>query len=130
VRRLGVDAAVDGRHEDITAAARSFAPEGIDCVLGLAGGPALERCLDALRRGGRAAYPNGVEPEPKKRPDMKITAYDAIAGISEFQNLGRAIKAAKLEVPIAAAYPLADAAKAHERLAKGHVLGKIVLRIR
>jgi NADPH:quinone reductase-like Zn-dependent oxidoreductase len=61
---------------------------------------------------------------------VKVTAYDAIAGISEFEKLGRAIEAAMLEVPIAATYPLAEAAKAHERLAKGHVLGKIVLGIR
>jgi len=32
-------------------------------------------------------------------------------------------------VPIAAEYQLADAAKAHERMAAGHVLGKVVLRI-
>jgi NADPH:quinone reductase-like Zn-dependent oxidoreductase len=31
---------------------------------------------------------------------------------------------------VPAEYALADAAKAHERLAAGHVLGKIVLRIR
>jgi hypothetical protein len=39
------------------------------------------------------------------------------------------VKASNLQVPIAAAYPLAEAAKAHERLDAGHVLGKIVLRI-
>jgi uncharacterized protein with ACT and thioredoxin-like domain len=32
-------------------------------------------------------------------------------------------------IPIAGEYRLADAAKAHARLARGHVLGKIVLRI-
>jgi hypothetical protein len=31
----------------------------------------------------------------------------------EFKRLARAAKAAKLEVPIAAAYPLADGANAH-----------------
>jgi NADPH:quinone reductase-like Zn-dependent oxidoreductase len=36
----------------------------------------------------------------------------------------------KLKVPIAAAYSLAHAAAAHQRIAKGHALGKIVLRIR
>jgi NADPH:quinone reductase-like Zn-dependent oxidoreductase len=39
------------------------------------------------------------------------------------------VEAAKLQIVIAAAYRLADAAKAHERLARGHVLGKIVLRM-
>jgi NADPH:quinone reductase len=130
VRRLGADATVDGRQGDIKAAAHSFAPNGVDAVLALAGGPALTRCLDALRRGGRLAYPNGVEPEPRKRHGIEIISYDAVAGVREFQRLGRAVEETKLQVPIAGVYPLADAAKAHERLAAGHVLGKIVLRIR
>ncbi len=86
--------------------------------------------MDALKHGGRLAYPNGVEPEPKKRRGIRIIPYDAIAGQREFDRLSRAVQAAKLRVPIAAAYPLAEAAKAHERIAKGHVLGKIILRIR
>jgi NADPH:quinone reductase-like Zn-dependent oxidoreductase len=129
VLRLGADTAVDGRRADIAAAARHFAPEGVDAVLALAGGNPLERCLDAVRRGGRLAYPNGVEPEPTKRPGIEIVSYDAVAGVREFERLGRAVEQARLQVPIAAAYPLAEAARAHERLAAGHVLGKIVLRI-
>jgi len=121
---------VDGRHGDIAAAAREFAPAGIDAVLALAGGEALERCLDALRRGGTVAYPNGVLPEPKARDGITIVRYDAIAGSAQFERLDSAITAVKLRVPIAAEYPLAEAAKAHERLEAGHVLGKIVLRIR
>jgi D-arabinose 1-dehydrogenase-like Zn-dependent alcohol dehydrogenase len=35
-----------------------------------------------------------------------------------------------LRVPIAAAFPLAQAARAHERIEKGHILGRIALRIR
>jgi NADPH:quinone reductase-like Zn-dependent oxidoreductase len=45
-------------------------------------------------------------------------------------RLGRAVEAAELEVPIAACYPLPEAAQAHEHLAAGHVLGKIMLRVR
>ncbi|HET6933531.1 MAG TPA: NADP-dependent oxidoreductase, partial [Candidatus Angelobacter sp.] len=127
VRRFGADVAADGKREDIVALARKFAPEGVDAVLAFAGGTALERCLDTVRRGGRVAYPNGVEPEPKKRNGIKIKTYDAVAGVREFEKLNRAVDAAKLKVAIAASYPLAEAANAHERLAEGHVLGKIVL---
>jgi NADPH:quinone reductase-like Zn-dependent oxidoreductase len=130
VRRLGADTAVDGRRENLTEAARKFAPDGLDAILALAGGDPLERLLDALRSGGRLAYPNGVEPAPKKRPGIKVTPYDAIAGVREFERLNRAVEASALKVPIAATYPLDDAAKAHERLAEGHILGKIVLRVR
>jgi NADPH:quinone reductase-like Zn-dependent oxidoreductase len=130
VLRLGAHIAVDGRNEDITVAALAFAPDGVDAVLGLAGGDALERCLDALRPGGRCAYPNGVEPEPGQRPNINLIPYDAVSGVRELQRLSRAVEDANLKVVIAGAYPLADAAKTHERLEAGHVLGKIVLRIR
>ncbi len=130
VRSLGADAAVDGRHSDIAAAAREFAPDGVDAVLAFAGGEPLENCLDALKPSGRLAYPNGVEPVPKKRPGIRITPYDAVAGVREFKHLGMAVEAAKLRVPIAGTFSLGDAARAHERLSEGQVLGKIVLRNR
>ena len=129
-RRLGADVAVDGRSERIADAIRQFAPDGVDAVLALAGGEALTRCLAALRRGGRLAYPSGVEPEPRKRRGIDIISYDAATGVRELERLNRAVEAARLQVPIVAVYPLADAAKAHQRIAKGHVLGKIVVRIR
>jgi NADPH:quinone reductase-like Zn-dependent oxidoreductase len=130
VRKLRADAAVEGHSKDITSAARQFAPHGVDAIFAAAGGAALTQCLDALRPGGRIAYPNGVEPEPKKRPKIKRTSYDAVAGRRSFEQLARAFKSAKIQVPIAAIFPLARAAEAHRQLAKGHVLGKIVLRIR
>jgi NADPH:quinone reductase len=130
VRRLGADAAADGRHDDLKAAALEFAPEGVDAVLALAGGKPLTRLLDALRRGGRVAFPNGVEPAPRKRRGVKVNSYDAAPGVREFERLGRAVEAARLKPPIAASFPLGQAAKAHQRLANGHVLGRIVLRIR
>jgi NADPH:quinone reductase-like Zn-dependent oxidoreductase len=83
-----------------------------------------------MKRGGRVAFPNGVEPAPRKRHGITVEGYDATPGVREFERLGRAIAEARLKVPIAASYPLARAALAHKRLAKGHVLGKIVLRVR
>jgi len=130
VKRLGADAVVDSRHGDIAAAAHQFAPAGVDAVLALAGGDTLERCLDALRPGGHVAFPEGVEPEPKARDGVAVIRYNAIPGAQEFERLNHAIEAAKLEVPIAAEFPLAEAAKAQERVEAGHILGKIVLRIR
>ena len=130
VRRLGADEAVDGKRSDIVASARRFAPGGIDALLAFIGGKELTRCLDTLRKGGRVGYPNGVEPEPKKRRGLKMKSYDAVSGVREFERLGRAIVEAQLQVPIAEVFDLARAADAHRRLAKGHVLGKIVLRVR
>jgi len=130
VKGLGADAVVDGRKGDIAAAARQFAPAGVDAVLAFAGGDGLARCVDALKPGGRIAFPWGVSPEPKPTVEVRSsTRFNAIAGAKEFEQLNQAITAAKLRVPIAAEYSLADAAKAHERLESGHLLGKVVLRI-
>src|SRR5437764_14798059 len=81
VRRLGADAVVDGKREDIAAAARAFAPHGVDAVLAFVGGKALTRCLDALRKGGRVAHPNGIGPTPRKRRGMKLKTYDGEPGV-------------------------------------------------
>jgi NADPH:quinone reductase-like Zn-dependent oxidoreductase len=76
------------------ATARRFSRGCIDAALALAGGDALERCLHAARPGGRVAYPNGVEPEPRPRENIKVISYDAISGVRQFERLGPAIEAA------------------------------------
>ena len=130
VERLGADLAVDGHRDDFVEAAFTFAPKGVDAVLVLGSGDSVPRCLDVLRQGGRLAYPNGVEPALEKRRGLKIIPYDAKAGVREFEKLNLVIKKARLKVPIAAEFPLEEAAKAHQRIEQGHVLGKIILRVR
>jgi NADPH:quinone reductase-like Zn-dependent oxidoreductase len=130
VREMGADVAVDSRHEDIAEAAHRIAPSGVDAVLALAGGDALERAIEALHHHGRLAYPNGINPKPTRRRGIKVIPYDGVSGVREFERLNRAVTEAKLRVPIAERFPLTAAAKAHERLAEGHVLGKTVLKTR
>src|SRR6195256_1389443 len=129
VREMGAHAVVEGKRLDVDDQARGFAPDGFDAVLALAGGDALERCLNVLRPGGRVAHPNGLRPAPKKRLGMTLVRYDGISGVREFERLNAAVQAARLKVPIAECYPLARAYKAHERLAEGHVVGKIILAV-
>jgi NADPH:quinone reductase-like Zn-dependent oxidoreductase len=59
-----------------------------------------------------------------------MTLYSFISGTAEFEHLNKAVEATKLGLPIAAEYPLAEAAEAHKRLEAGHLIGKIVLRVR
>jgi NADPH2:quinone reductase len=129
-RRLGADAVVDGHRDDFVEAAFKFALKGVDAVLVLGSGDSVWRCLDVLRQGGRLAYPNGVEPTLKKGHGLRVIAYDAKAGIREFEKLNRTVRKANLEVPIAAEFSLDQAAEAHRRIDQGHVLGKIVLLVR
>src|SRR6202035_4320630 len=80
----------------------------------------------------------GVEPS---RIDT-IVRFDAVAeygvkaegnavgaSASTLAQLARLIADGQLEVPIAATYPLSQVREAYQRLASGHILGKIVLTV-
>jgi NADPH2:quinone reductase len=75
-RRIEADDAVDGQDGDIAAAARRFSSKGVDAVLATVGA-GLEQVIETVRKGGRVAYPNGVEPVPKERRGIEIISYDA-----------------------------------------------------
>lgn len=128
VRRLGADSAVDGKHEDVTSAVQAFAPDGLDAALVLAGGEALQRALAGMKKGGRIAYPNGVEPEPHGAPGVKVIAYDGVPSPEVFERLNAWIAAAPFHVELGRVYELDEAARAHRDLTRHH-LGKLALRI-
>lgn len=128
--KLGADAVVDARKRDALDRIMAAAPEGLDAILAFAGSPVLNTAVNFVKAGGRVAYPNGVEPEPKRRPRVKMMAYDAAANQAAFARLARAVKKARLTVPIAATFALARASKAHIRVERGHIVGRVVLRVR
>jgi NADPH:quinone reductase-like Zn-dependent oxidoreductase len=53
--------------------------------------------------------------------------YNFVGGTRELERLNKEVVAGKLRVPVAATYPLDQAAEAHRRLEAGHLLGKIAL---
>jgi NADPH:quinone reductase-like Zn-dependent oxidoreductase len=126
-KRLGADAVVEGRKGDVPAAARAFAPGGIDCALLTAGGAPAERALDAVRDGGRVAYPNGVEPQPKARPGITVRSYDGTPSRDTIRKLNQLIEAEPFEVHVARTFRLDEADEALRALGQ-HFLGKIALR--
>jgi NADPH2:quinone reductase len=130
VTKLGAEGVFDPHRSNAFERLEKLAHGRLDCVLALAGGGVLEECLELVRPGGRIAYPNGVEPIMRRGSKVRMIAYDAQPGGRQFEKLEDAISEARVRVPIAALYPLAQAARAHERLERGHVLGRIVLRIR
>jgi NADPH:quinone reductase-like Zn-dependent oxidoreductase len=130
LEKLGAESIIDGRKRDALDRIKEAAPDGLDAILALAGSPVLDACVGLLSSGGRVAYPNGVEPEPKKRARIRMIGYDADANPTAFARLGRAAEAIRLVVPIAETYTLGQASKAHARLERGHVVGRIVLKIR
>ena len=127
VERLGADAVVDGHKDDVVAAAREFALNGLDAALFTAGGEEADKAIAALREGGRVAYPHGVDPEPKARSGLTLQGYDGMPDPQAIEKLNRLIESGPFEVHIARTFPLDQAADAHRAL-DSHYLGKLALR--
>src|SRR5215510_4219049 len=127
-RKLGADAAVDGRSDNVLKAAKEFAPEGIDAALVTAGGDKTNRALSAIRKGGSVAHPNGVMPEPRGPSGVRIEAYDGEANPAVIERLNSLIEAGPFEVYVDQTFPLEKVAEAQKALNEHH-LGKIALRV-
>jgi NADPH:quinone reductase len=128
VRKLGADAAVDGKRDDVAQAVRQFAPKGLDAALVLVNGKGLEPALALLRKGGRVAYPHGVEPEPQAPSGVKSLPYDGTPSPEAFERLNRLIAAGPFHIEVGGVYQLENAAQAHRELGRHH-LGKLAFRI-
>lgn len=126
-QQLGADAVVEGHTGDVAAAAREFAPDGLDAALVTAGGEIAERALAAVRDGGSIAYPNGVRPEPKVRPGVRVQSYNANYDPELMEKLSQLIDAGPFEVHVARTFSLDQAAEAHRAL-DTHFLGRLALR--
>ena len=126
-QQLGADAAVDGHTADVVAEAATFAPEGLDAALVLAGshvpGP-----LVLVRQGGRIAYPNGVEPEPGEIPGVRVQAFDGYSGREALDRLNQMIAMAPFRVEIGRAYRLDQAPQALRDVSRHH-LGKLAIAV-
>jgi NADPH:quinone reductase len=129
LHRLGADRIIDARRKESIDELRKYAPDGLDCLLALAGGDELERCLDFMRPGGRVVHPNGVEPPPSERRMFHVRSYDAVASPRALASLNRHIAGGKVRVPIAASYSLGKAAQAHRRLDGERLVGRSILQI-
>jgi len=127
-RRLGADAAVDGHADDVLARAREFAPDGFDAALVTAGGDATSRALQAMREGGRVAYPNGVQPEPEAGEGIGLTAYNGEPDGEIVARVAERISAIDLQVHVDRVFALEQVADAHRAL-DSHTLGKLALRL-
>lgn len=128
VKKLGADETVDGRNEDFVDAAREFAPDGFDAAILTAGGEAANKALHTLRDGGRAAYPNGVDPKPEAPEGVDLQSYNMNSSPEVYEKLNSLIENGPFNVHIERSFPLEEAAEAHRQLNE-HYVGKFVLEV-
>ncbi len=104
---------------------RSAAPK-VDAFIDTYGGDYVELALGELGIAP-ARVDTVVRFDAVGKYGVKAEGNAAGAGAAVLAELAGLIAAGELEVPVAAAYPLAEVRAAYTRLASGHVRGKLVL---
>ena len=123
VRRLGADHFVP-RSQDLTTAVHAIVPAGVDALVDAA--VLSIAAQEAVRNGGQHAHVQAGQTPPHLRG---ITVHQMFvhAARAELAELVRLIEAGTISTRVADTYPLEDAAKAYQQLAKGGVRGRLVL---
>jgi NADPH:quinone reductase-like Zn-dependent oxidoreductase len=106
---------------------------GVDVVLDTVGGPATGRFLATLKPGGALypVYPLGFDGgEAAAKAGYTVSATQVRSNGVQLQEAARLLENGTVKVAIDSSFPLKDAALAHERAARGHIRGKIVLTVR
>ncbi len=137
-RQLGADRVIAYKSEDVDAALRQFAPDGIDVYWDATGRPDVERALAVLARRGRIVLMAGLAhrcPLPvgpfytRGGTMFGFTVTDAT--VEELAGSARQINGwlAKgvLRGKVHATLPLSQAAEAHRMVERGGLFGKVVL---
>lgn len=126
LRELGADAFIDYTQTRPEEVARD-----VDLVLDTVGGPQSHRFLRVLRRGGALfpVYMAEYDPEEVRRRGVTTTSTQVRASGRQLAEIAELIDAGTLRVAVDSAYPLAEARQAHERAARGHIQGKIILTV-
>jgi NADPH:quinone reductase-like Zn-dependent oxidoreductase len=126
LRELGVDDFIDYTRSPPEDAARD-----LDLVVDTLGGPTTGRFLRTLKRGG-ALFPVFIGfSDAQEAADRGITVSmtQVRSNGSQLAALGKLLDAGTVRVAIDSTFALAQAQQAHERAARGHIQGKIVLTV-
>jgi len=125
VRGLGADEVIDHqtqRFEDLV--------HDVDLVYDLVAGDVQTRSWAVLKRGGTLVTTLGKPSEEEARQrDARAIGYQAQPNAGELREIRELIEQGKVRPQIQATFLLEDAAPAQQRLQRGHVQGKIVLRV-
>ena len=135
-RELGADVAVSHSEDDVVKAVKeATGGRGADIVVETVGEATWDRSLGAAAHEGRVVVcgaTSGHSPPARlyRLWWKELVIYGSTMGLpSDFEGVHELIRTGRARVHVDSVYPLADAAKAHERLESGMQFGKVVLRI-
>lgn len=143
-KRAQVIAVASGEHEaflrdlgadkfiDYTKAPPEEIVHDVDLVIDSVGGPKTGRFLRTLKRGGALfpVFPLGFSgANEAQKLGVVVSSTQVRSNGAQLAELGRLLDSGTVRVAIDSTFPLAEARRAHERAARGHIQGKIVLTV-
>jgi NADPH:quinone reductase-like Zn-dependent oxidoreductase len=123
LRSLGAEPVAYG--DGLVKELRALAPEGVDAVVDLVGGPALATTPDVLKPDGRVVSITDAAGVQKLGGRYVFVHPDAV----QLAELGRLVAEGALTVPIAATFPFERSVEALTRVEEGHTRGKMVVEL-
>jgi NADPH:quinone reductase-like Zn-dependent oxidoreductase len=134
LRQLGADHVFNHNRDDVAAEVRKIAPVGVDLILDYVGPATFQKSFDLLKKGGRMLL-CGILTGRETNFSIHQTylRHLSVKGLylgtkEEMKNLIALTAAGEIKPLISATLPLAEASRAHEMMAKGEQLGKLVLK--
>ncbi|MBP1204226.1 NADPH:quinone reductase-like Zn-dependent oxidoreductase [Duganella sp. 1411] len=127
LRDLGADQFID-----YTKTAAEDIVRDVDLVVDAVGGPKAGRFLRTLKRGGALfpIFPLGFSgADEAAKLGVTVSSTQVRSSGQQLAQLAPLLDAGTIRAVIDSSYPLADARRAHERAAGGHIRGKIVLTV-
>jgi len=127
LRDIGADEFIDYKREVPEDTARD-----VDLVLDTVGGPTTGRFLPTLKPGGALfpVFPLGFSgAQDAAKQGFTVSTTQVRSSGAQLAELAGLIDAGAIRVAIDSTFALADARAAHERAARGHIRGKIVLTV-
>ena len=125
LRELGADEVIDYQTTRIADVVHD-----VDVVMDVIGGAAAEALIPVIKPGGALflAFPLGFQGEAAAtQRNITVSTTQVRSNGDQLKDLARLLGDGSLRTVIDSGFPLADAAMAHERGARGHIQGKIVL---
>ncbi|MEV7375317.1 NADP-dependent oxidoreductase [Streptomyces sp. NPDC090301] len=126
LRDLGAD-----RFVDYTRVAAEEVVRDVDVLIDAVGGPDGHRFLPVMRRGGSIApvFPGEYHRERAAELGISVGGWQVRSSGERLAVLADLIDAGRLRIGIDDVFPLSAASQAHARAERGHLQGKIVLRV-
>jgi NADPH:quinone reductase-like Zn-dependent oxidoreductase len=122
--KLGAGSVIDSTVRDF----EKHLPQ-VDSILDTVGGATLERCVNALKYGGRLVSTVSTQPVPQHK-DTPATFFYAEVTTVRLRTLTALFESGGILARVGSVLPLAEARRAHEMLGGApHLPGKIVLRV-